>query len=282
MATTVSRPPRSPNVGQQAPRDWGAAVKTKGSGLPSRLILHGVEGIGKTSFAACGPDPIFLMARGETGLETLIDAGRLKDVPHLPELMDWASVLSAIEWLTTAEHKFRTLVIDTLNGMERLVHEFVCQRDYRGDWGKQGFTSYMQGFEVSLGDWREFLSALDRLREQRKMAIVCLCHTKVGTFKNPEGADFDRYTPAVHPKTWELTHRWADHVLFANYFTVVQQDGARHKGLGGQKRVMYTVRHAAYDAKNRAGLPEEIDMGTTGQEAWGNFMAAMKAAKGGE
>lgn len=278
MTTTQTRPARSP----ASPRDWSNAVMTKGSGLPSRLVLHGVEGVGKTSFAAFAPKPIFLMARGETGLETLIDSGRLPEIPHFPESMDWSEAISQIEWLTNAEHEYRTLVIDTLNGLERLCHEHVCQRDYQGKWDKSGFLSYMQGYETSLADWRLLLNALDRLRERKRMALIALCHTKVTTFKNPEGADFDRYQPAVHPKTWELTHRWSDHVLFANYYTLAKkEDSGRAKGLDGQTKVMYTVRHAAFDAKNRAGLPEEIDMGNSGQEAWTHFVTAMKAGKGG-
>lgn len=281
MATATGSRSSRPAAGTPK-RDWLSEVKTKGSGLPSRLILHGVEGIGKTSFAASAPKPIFLMARGETGLETLIDAGRVGEIPHLPELMTWADVLSALEWLTTSDHEYQVVVLDTLNGMERLCHEHVCARDYNNDWGKQGFTSYMQGFEVALGDWRQLLSALDDLRARKKMAVVALCHTKVETFKNPEGADFDRYQPAIHRKTWELTHRWADHVLFANYFTTVEKDGNRSKGKGGHDRVMYTERHAAYDAKNRAGLPPEIEMGNSGSEAWNNFYGAMKQKGGGQ
>lgn len=244
-------------------------------------MLHGVEGIGKTSFAANAPKPIFLMAKGETGLETLIDSGRLSDVPHLPELMSFQELLSAIEWLTTSEHDYKTVVLDTANGGERLCHELVCQREYNGRWGKDGFGSYMQGFEVALSDWRELLSAFDRLREVKRMAVILLCHTKVTPFKNPEGLDYDRYQPAVHHKTWELTHRWADHVLFANFYVEVVQDGAkgRGKGMGGQDRVMYTTRHAAYDAKNRAGLPEEIPMGATGAESWNNFMEAVRKGR---
>ena len=41
-----------------------------------------------------------------------------------------------------------------------------------------------------------------------------------------------------HAKTWELTHRWADHVLFANFFTTVERDGARPKAFGGQERLL--------------------------------------------
>lgn len=285
MATTVSRPTRSPNVSQSAPRDWGAAVRTKGSGLPSRLILHGVEGVGKTSFAASAPKPIVLMARGETGLETLIDTGQLPEVPHLPEIMDWHELLSAIEWLTTAEHDHKTLVLDTLNGCERLCHEAVCAREFNGDWSERGFTGYQRGWEISLADWREFLGLLDRLRERKRMAIIALCHTKVKPFKNPEGPDYDRYQPDMHEKTWGLTHKWSDIVLFANHYVEVVTDNAnskKGKGRSAQVRVMYTTRHAAYDAKHRHGLPDDIAMGNSGSEAWSNFMQAIKSAKGGE
>jgi hypothetical protein len=52
-----------------------ADIKATGAGLPNRCILHGVEGVGKTSFGCCAPKPVFLMTRGETGLITLVDSG---------------------------------------------------------------------------------------------------------------------------------------------------------------------------------------------------------------
>ena len=254
-------------------------IKTKGDNLPSRVVLHGVEGIGKTSFAARTPKPLFLMARGETGLETLIDAKQLGDVPHLPEIMDWADVLAALDFVLNEKHDFKTLALDTLNGFERLCHEHVCKTQYGNKWGKDGFGSYAQGYETSLAEWRMFLGKLDEIRAVRKMSIVCLAHTKVTPYKNPEGADYDRFSPDLHHKTWSLTHKWADIVMFANYYTVVDDSGTRPKGAGGRERTMYTCRTAAYDAKNRHGLPEEIDMGTNGEAAWGNFVNALKEAR---
>src|SRR5262245_57101728 len=106
------------------------AIRKKGSGSPNRAILYGVEGGGKTSFGASAPRPVFLMTRGETGLQTPIDAGRVPDTPHFPELMSWPEVLAAIDALQNEDHDYRTLVIDTLNGCERLCHEYVCQRDF--------------------------------------------------------------------------------------------------------------------------------------------------------
>ncbi len=241
-----------------------------------------MEGVGKTSFAANAPKPIFMMVKGETGLETLIDSGRLGDVPHFPELNSFPEIISAIDWLADNEHDHKTLVIDTLNGAERLCHEHVCRRDYAGDWGEKGFGKFQDGFKVAVADWELLQAAIDRLREKKRMGFIGLCHTDIKNFKNPLGTDYDRFRPSLNEKTWNVCSRWADHILFANFHVEVAVDGPKAKkgkGLGGDKRYMQVTRTAAWDAKNRCGLTDEIDMGDSGAEAWGNFIEAIKAGK---
>ena len=212
-------------------------------------------------------------------METLIDNGRLGDVAHFPECATFGDLLGAIEALTVDEHSYRTLVIDTLNGAEELCHDAVCKRDFGGKRANDGFAAYGKGPEVALADWRVLLSALDRLRSQRKMSIVCLCHAKIAPFKNPEGEDYDRYRPTLHDKTWGLTLKWSDAALFVNFETFTEKDGLRAKGRGGQQRVMYTERRAAFDSKNRHGLAPEILLGNSAAEAWAAFSAALKEGR---
>lgn len=215
-------------------------------------------------------------------METLIEAGRLPEVAHFPATQSWDELLGCIETLRVEDHPYKTLVGDTLNGAEALCHKYVCEKYFGGAWGNEGFMSYNKGYEVALPDWTRLLVALDQLRAERKMTILWLCHTKVKPFKNPEGADYDRYQPDVHEKTWGLSHKWADCVLFGNFEVTVKTDKAdskKGKGTGGDFRLMYTVRRAAYDAKNRLGLSGEIEMGENPQEAWGNFAAAVKAGR---
>ncbi len=209
----------------------------------------------------------------------MIDSNRVLETPHFPECQSWQELLDGIDSLTTSEHSYKTLVIDTANGAERLCHEEVCKRDFGNDWGKHGFVNYQQGYDTALADWRKMLIALDRVREVKRMSIVLLCHTKVKTFKNPVGADYDRYQPDMHDKTWGLSHKWADAVLFLNFETFVNEKDPKKKGKAqnSQARIMYTERHAAFDAKNRMGLTSEIDMGSSAVEAWGNFKAALVA-----
>lgn len=187
--------------------------------------------------------------------------------------------------MRTSDHDFKTVVIDTLNGAERLCHEHVCERDNGGSW--ESFLAYGKGPEIALADWRVFLNKCDDLRSARKMMVFFLIHTKVKPFKNPTGADYDRYQPDMNDKTWGLSHKWADVVLFGNFSVTVTGQNMKEivdtskkgKGLGGKQRVIYTERDAAYDAKNRLGLPPEIDMGDSATDGWLNFSAAVKAAR---
>jgi hypothetical protein len=259
-------------------------IVTQGRKRPGAYVLHGQEGVGKTSFGAYAPNPIFLQTRGETGLETLIEAKQLPEVQHFAgECQDWSELLHQIGWLLTEKHDYKTLVIDTLGGAETLCHEHVCKRDFGGRWGDDGFMSYYTGPRLALTDWRQLLNGFDKLRTEKGMAVLALCHTAKVTFKNPEGPDYERFEPAfMHRETWNVTHKWADCVMFLNFHTTVETDNRKAKkgkGVGGQIRMIHTVRHAAYDAKNRFGLPEEIDAGDSGKEAWNNFATALTDAR---
>jgi hypothetical protein len=236
-------------------------------------IFYGVPGVGKTSMAANAKEPVFLTDPSEDGITTLKNFGRVPSAIPQITAHSWADVLGTIDSLATEEHPHKTLVMDAMGGFERLCHEEVCTRDFRGEWGDKGFASYHKGYQVALADWRLLLNALDRVRD-KGMQVILLAHSSVKNFKNPEGDDYDRYIPDVHQSTWQLTHKWADLVGFMQYVTVVDDKG---KASGGQDRIMLTEYHPAYDAKNRFGLPAEIEMGDSGKAAWTNLATAMMA-----
>lgn len=282
MATaTASRSTRSASGASS--RKWLAEVSRESKPRPSSIVLYGPPGIGKTSFGAATVKPVFMIDDQEDGINTL-KASKLVDaqIPVLPPVSQWADVLGQAESLAAEDHDYKTLVVDTLGGLERLCHTFVCDRDFNGDWGEKGFASYAKGFDVSLPEWRRLLIAFDRLRNERRMMIVGLSHSIVRPFKNPIAEDYDRYIVDLHHKTWSVTSKWADMVLFANYYVAIDKGKRgkdRPKGKGGQDRVMHTEYEAAFDAKNRHSLPSEITMGTSGKEAWANLVSETTKGK---
>lgn len=243
-------------------------------------ITHGVPGVGKTSLWAYAPDPLFLMVKDEVGLQTLIDKGRVPNVNHFPEpASNMDDVNAACDAIIRGDIKCKTLVIDTGNGIENLIHSQVCAECYNND--KSQFMMFMAGFETSLPYVTAFISKLRKVRA-KGIAVSILCHTRVKTFKNPLGSDYDRYIPQMHEKTWELFNNFADMVLFANYEVTESSKVGKGKIKAApvaSQAYLYPIRTAAYDAKNRHGLTGRVSMGKTGQEAWANLERALKSCK---
>ena len=289
MSTPAVRQPRqSVSSSGVAPKSFTLAdVVSKSTPQPNRYALQAGVGFGKTSFAAYFPSPVVLMTKGETGLLKLIESGQIPETPHLPEMETWADLLDAVKLFEEGDHQYKTLVLDTANGAERLMHEHVCERDFQGDWGERGFMGYMRGYEVSLADWRLFLNRLDALRVKKGMTILFLMHSRIKTFKNPSGADYDKYTPEMHEKTWSLTKGWLDCILFGNFEVTVADNRGREldpskKGKAAETaaRILYTNSdNPTFEAKNRMGLPDEIDLGANALQGFRNFSEALKKTR---
>ena len=82
-----------------------------------------------------------------------------------------------------------------------------------------------------------------------------------GKFEQPdEQGAYDRWEMKLSKQVAPLVKEWCDMLLFDNYKTyVVTTDNNAKKGQGG-KRVIYTSHHPCWDAKNRHGLPAEMEL----------------------
>lgn len=261
MTQTTSRPgaapppARPPQTTAAAPRRMtlGNIRKTLERG-PDKVFLYGIEGVGKTTFAAGAPSPVFIAA--EDGIRNL------DPVPEsFPTPERFQDVLDAVAELTTAEHSYKTLVIDTIDYVDGLIRDEVCRRN---GWSSEEFDAYGRGLKVTPDEHRRLIAAVDRLVATRGMNVVVLAHARTKNFKNPAGADYLRYEPNLageaSPALWKY---WAEAVLFGTHESFVQvakggtEDPAlkRGKGVSTGRRVLYTEWNAAYDAKNRYGLP---------------------------
>lgn len=226
---------------------------------PPRVLLYGVEKIGKSTFGASAPNPIFLCA--EDGTSEL-------DVARFPEPAHWEEARYALDTLRRSPHDYKTLVLDTLDWLEPLCWREVCRKG--GKLAIEDFD-YGKGFVAALDTWRDFLSDLDELRSERGMTIVLLAHSWVRSFNNPEGENFDRYEMKLHAKTGALLKEWCDAVLFATYETFTHEKKGKVKGVASGARIIHTQRMAAWDAGNRYDLPETIPLD------WDAFADGMKA-----
>lgn len=218
-----------------------------------KAVTYGVGGIGKTTWAAGAPSPIFIFA--EDGL------GKL-DVPRFPLCKSWEEILECVEALYTQEHEYGTVVLDTIDMAEPLLWDYTARKH-----GKDGIEGwgYGKGYVYAVNEARTLLAGLDALRDEKNMAIVLLAHAHTRKYEAPDLESFDRYQMRLHDKLAAHIQEWTDVMMFANYKTSVVKDDEgfgkrRARAVGQGERVMYTEERPAFAAKNRYGLPPELPL----------------------
>lgn len=214
------------------------------------ILLYGVEGIGKSYFGAHCPSPIFLAA--EDGTDTL-------DVARLPSPKGWPDVPAMVTELIQQNHPYKTLVIDTLDWLEIILHKHLMESKRVNTLQELG--AYGAYVDVVNREWLKLIDLLKQLRV--KMNILLLAHSEVKRFSDPQqNVDYDRYELKLHmKKSASLFKEFVDCLLFANYEVATREDKAKKtRAYGDGTRVVFTERRPSHDAKNRFGMPYEIPL----------------------
>lgn len=212
---------------------------------PMKVVLYGVEGIGKTTFVSHFPDPIFIDTEGSTGF---IDAKKLPD----PE--DWTMLLEEIAYMAQSPQG-KTLVIDTADWAEELAKQHLMTKH---KWQAIDQTDYGVRYVALSNEIIRLLRGLEMVKNAG-MNVVLTAHAVQKKFELPDQVgSFDRYVLKLEKRDAALIKEWCDMLLFANYKTTVIASGSGSKKATGGQRVMYTTHMPAWDAKNRLGLPDEL------------------------
>jgi hypothetical protein len=197
--------------------------------------------------------PIFVQT--EDGLNDI-------DCERFPMAQEYRDVLAALSALYSETHDYRTVVVDSLDWLERLIWADVC--------AKRGVESiedigYAKGYTFALTQWREIIAGLDALRCERGIAVILIAHAAIEKFANPETDTYDRYVPRLNRHASALIQEWCDEVLFATYRIHTKQtdegfNRKRVQGIGTGERIMRTTERPAHVAKNRLNLPDELPL----------------------
>jgi hypothetical protein len=258
--------------------DWLAQRSKKATKRSDVICLYAPEGAGKTSFAAQFSGATFAMSENETGLLHLMAKDLVDPQNYFPEFRSWSELVEATNEMIAPDdpkQRPRTFVVDTIGGAQNLLVDQICNDKYGGEMNRKGFLSYMEGWDACLPLWRAWLAKLEQLRN-KGTTIVLLAHAMTINHKNPTGEDYHRFVAELHPKFWSLVRKFADLICFLNFHDEVE-DG---KGKGGRRRVYYFERDAAFDAKNRHGLPERM-IGKGGPaEDFAGFVELVKKSDG--
>lgn len=225
---------------------------------PRRLLAYAAHGVGKSTFASHAPNPLFLDI--EEGTHDL-DVARW-DQP----ITSYMAFVSVLEWVRHQQHDYQTLVIDTIDWLEKLIFQDIATQ--------AGVVSvadidFGKGYPRSIPKWSFILNTLEIIQRQRRMGIVLLSHARIEKVANPEGTQYDRYAPdlwtnARNEGVGNMVQEWCSEVFFLRKKRFVRTEGKGFNEhgvvVGSEEREMLTSDTAYASAKNRLNMPTAVPM----------------------
>ena len=229
---------------------------------PPRIIIYSDPGLGKTTFGASAPSPVFIQT--EDGLGSL-------DATAFPLAQSFTEVMEAIGTLYSEPHEFKTLVVDSLDWLENLVWKQVCKDNKVESIERMPFG---KGYVEALSVWRQFFDGITALRDAKGMIVIMISHSETKRVEDPMMASYDTHTLKLHKRAAALAEEFADVILFAAMQTnMVTEDSGfnskRTRAVTTGTRVIHTVGQPAFLAKSRYPIPPVRPL------TWADFAAAM-------
>lgn len=215
------------------------------------ILMFGAKKIGKTTLASMFPDAYFLTT--EPGTKALS--------VYQTEIANWRMMKDAVKAIRK-DRRFRTTVLDTVDNAFKMCDEYVCAKLgieslADADWGK-GWGEARKEFEAVM---RALLGAPGK-------GTILISHSTEKEIKRRDGSKFDRTQPTMATMARDICEAMVD--IWAHYDYA---DGDRVLTIRGDENL--TAGHRLQTRFQWKGQPvEHINMGTTKEEGFANFMAA--------
>ena len=210
---------------------------------PQKVVLYGVEGIGKTSLSAQTPEPLFIDTEGGTAH---------LDVRRLQKPETWEELIALIKEVAATPDVCRTLVLDTADWAEAMAIDHICQK-FRQP-GLESF-GYGKGYTFLSEEFSRLLAACDEVIASGKHVVIT-AHAKQRRVELPdETGGFDVWGLKLSKQCAPLLKEWPDALLFLNYKTiVVATDSNTHPRPAGRDGAVLR-QHRADLRRRRAHAP---------------------------
>ena len=231
-------------------------IKVRSAARPRVTLIHGLSGLGKTTWAASFPDPVIVQT--EDGCADI-------EVASTPVATKWDSVLAVLNELASpdVEHGYKTVVLDSADHFEGLVYKALHLESFPSDYGRG---------EVECT--RRFKMMMDSLIScrARGLNVVIIAHSALKSVQDPFGNSYDRYSPKLSKRNNALVTEMVDEIGFARQQIFM----AEAKVKFGTQTVAKSTGEVSLDfgpspafvsKKRLPGLPDSVDLWSWGEYA---------------
>jgi hypothetical protein len=267
----------------------------------ARIVVSGVEKIGKTTLA-CGA-PKALLIPLEMGFGSIM-VPKTKQISTYGELM--ATIADIKERAQRGQFPYNSIVLDSATATEQRIHEKTIEgdKDYRPGNPKglnmeTALGGYGKAYSTANGLFGDLLSALDELAFYGGINVVFTAHVFAAKMIDPAFGEYDAWDLLLHsPKNnknygkREMLTQWADMIAFIHEpMFITKGDQIQQAQSMNSGRVAGVVRKPAYVAGNRFGIVGEIPIPTAPQGtpsnviagySWNQIAQAVNVATGGQ
>lgn len=249
-------------------------ITTGGAQVGQRIVISGVEKVGKTTLACGSPNSLLIPL--EAGYGT-IKTNRLEHT-----LTTWAEVEAlCLELIAAAKagkiQRGTSLVWDTATALERIIHTETLNRDTPAQKTKLGKThsmetaheGYGKAYPIANGLFETWSGYMDELALYGGINIIVTCHVFAAHIIDPAHGEYDTWDLLLHsPKNQksygkrEFITQWADLIGFLHEPIIVMQakEGDKlSRGISSnQGRVLAVDRSPGWVAGNRFNMHGSI------------------------
>jgi len=244
------------------------------------ITIVGFPGVGKSTLAATFPNPIFVQAENATSVfETWPEDKQPAFFPELPapsakrKARPSEILLDQLRELATADHPYKTVVVDAVTTLNMLFESEVIEFDGNEDATNIGEAAggYGKGYLAVANLHAKVRSACEHLRK-RGIAVVFLAHSGIAKIKNrPDVEAYATWTLDMHEASRRVYIATSDAVLYLKSREFVMGSDKDKKGnvksygkmTSTGERILVTASEGTIgfvDAKNRYRIPQELDV----------------------
>ena len=196
-----------------------------------KVVIYGTEGVGKSTFASYFPNPVFIDVEGSTNN---------MDVFRIDGMSSYSNVLNAIETIRNNPGEIKTVVIDTIDWLERMIKDHILMKN---NVSSISSIAHGGGYVQWTEELGRFLNKCSDLID-KGVNVVLNAHSQIRKQELPdEMGAYDRYELKLEKRNAPLVKEWADLMLFVNYKTYIVEDSKTKskKATGGQLRAMHPM-----------------------------------------
>lgn len=218
------------------------------------MVIYGPSGTGKTTFASNAPESMFLQTEeggGELTINTLKDG----------IFQSYEEFLAALRHIYADPKGIKTVVIDSIDHLEPLVWKAACVKK---GWESIESVGYGKGYIEVDSYWHKILGALNKLRTDKNMNIVCIAHDQIRVVNDPLVDPYDAHELKLHKRAVALWKESCDMIGLLRM--TVMKDKETGKGKGGTQPTLFVRPRAGITAKTRytkmpSMIPINLDTG---------------------